>query len=97
MHVDDSFALHRMLHGAETSRQALGALRQSARERLVDDVGQFLAELGTSAVPSLAACVLPLERAVTALETSAADMAVARLGHVAVDIAPLGTTFGSGT
>lgn len=64
VHVDESFTLHRMLHGVVTSRQALGALRQSARERLLDDVGQFLAELGTSAVSSLAAsaATVSLER-----------------------------------
>ena len=44
-----------MLHGVVTSRRALGSLERRARERLLDDVGQFLAELGTSAVPSFAA------------------------------------------
>ena len=205
VHVSESFALHRMLHGVVTSRRALGSLERRARERLLDDVGQFLAELGTSAVPSCAAsaattsldrmrvlreradrlvvpllwnhqrqwldelfteleavsfahtpslihgdlapyhllhdlgvagvgdpatdlaCVLsvrgercagrlahqwpaafdlidrarlvamalPLEWAVIALETNAADMAVAHIGHVAVDVAPVGTPFGS--
>lgn len=218
VHVQESFSLHRMLHGVVTSRQALGSLPGRARDRLVDDVGQFLAELGASTVPTLAtseattsldrmrvlrqradrlvapllwnhqrqwldelfasieevsfthapslihgdlapyhllhdpesgrltgvldfgvaglgdpatdlACLLsvwgerfagrlahqwpaafelidrarlvamalPLEWAVVALETSAADMAVAHIGHLAVDIAPLGTPFGSAT
>ena len=215
VYVDESFTLHRMLHGVVTSRRALGSLQRRVRERLLDDVGQFLAELGTSAVPALAtsaattsldrmrvlrqradrlvapllwdhqlqwldelftaieavsfahtpslihgdlapyhllhdpesgrltgvldfgvaglgdpatdlACLLsvwgerfvgrlahrwptavelidrarvvamalPLEWAVIALETNAADMAVAHIGHLAVDIAPLGTPFG---
>lgn len=55
VHVDESFTLHRMLHGVVTSRRALGSLERRARERLLDDVGQFLAEVGTSAVPSFAA------------------------------------------
>ena len=37
----------------------------------------------------------PLEWAVIALETNAADMAVAHIGHLAVDVAPVGTPFGS--
>ena len=57
VHVDESFTLHRMLHGVVTSRRALGSLQQRARERLLDDLGQFLAELGTSAVPDLATSV----------------------------------------
>ena len=216
VHVDESFTLHRMLHGVVTSRRALGSLERRARERLLDDVGQFLAELGASAVSTFAAsaattsqdrirvlreradrlvvpllwnhqrqwldelfteleavsfahtpslihgdlapyhllhdpesgqltgvldfgvaglgdpatdlaCVLsvwgerfagrlahqwpaafdlidrarlvamalPLEWAVIALETNAADMAVAHIGHLAVDVAPVGTPFGS--
>lgn len=141
VHVDESFTLHRMLHGVVTSRRALGSLERRARERLLDDVGQFLAELGTSAVPSFAAsaattsldhlrvlrdpatdlaCLLsvwgerfagrlahrwpapfdlidrvrlvamalPLEWTVIALETNSADMAVACIGQLAVDVAP---------
>lgn len=218
VHVDESFTLHRMLHGVVTSRRALGLLPRRVRERLLDDVGQFLAELGTSAVPAFAtsaattsldrmrvlrqradrlvvpllwnhqrqwfdelftaieavsfahtpslihgdlapyhllhdpesgqltgvldfgvaglgdpatdlACLLsvwgerfagrlahqwpaafdlidrarlvamalPLEWAVIAIETNAADMAVAHIGHLAVDIAPLGAPFGPAT
>ena len=63
VHVDESFTVHRMLHGVVTSRRALGSLPRSARERLLDDVGQFLAELGTSAVP-----VLPTSAATTSLD-----------------------------
>lgn len=55
VHVEESFTLHRMLHGAATSRRALGSLERRARERLLDDIGQFLAELGTSAAPAFAA------------------------------------------
>lgn len=55
VHVDESFTLHRMLHGFVTSRPALGSLERRARERLLDDVGQFLAELGSATVPSVAA------------------------------------------
>ena len=55
VHVDEWFTLHRMLHGVVTSRRALGSLERRARERLLDDVGQFLAELGASAVPTFAA------------------------------------------
>ena len=43
----------------------------------------------------LVAMALPLEWAVIALETNAADMAVAHIGHLAVDFAPVGTPFGS--
>ena len=216
VHVDESFTLHRMLHGVVTSRRALGSLERRARERLLDDVGQFLVELGASAAPTfaasaattsldrmrvlreraerlvvpllwnhqrqwldelfteieavsfahspslihgdlapyhllhdpesgqltgvldfgvaglgdpatdlacllsvwgerfagrlahrwpaavelihrarLAAMALPLEWAVIALETNTGDMAVAHIGHLAVDVAPLGTPFGS--
>jgi aminoglycoside 2''-phosphotransferase len=215
VYMGESFALHRMLHGAVTSRHALGSLQRGARERILDDVGQFLAELGGAAAPAFAtsaattsvdrlralrrradglvvpllsshqrewleelfasietasfvntpslihgdlapyhvlhdpesgeltgvldfgvaglgdpavdlgcllsvwgerfagqlarrwpaavefvdrarllAMALPLEWAVIALETNAADMVVAHLGHSAVDVAPLGTPFG---
>jgi len=45
----------------------------------------------------LVAMALPLEWAVMAIDTNAADMAVAHIGHLAVDVAPLGTAFGSAT
>jgi aminoglycoside 2''-phosphotransferase len=54
VHVDESFTLHRMLHGAVTSRRALGALEHRARERLLDDVGLFMTELEAAALPGLA-------------------------------------------
>jgi len=42
----------------------------------------------------LVALTLPLEWAVTAVETDAADMAVAHLGHLALDIDRIGSSFG---
>ena len=45
-HVSERFSLHRMLHGAITTRSSLTALSSVARERLLDEVGRFLEELG---------------------------------------------------
>jgi aminoglycoside 2''-phosphotransferase len=42
----------------------------------------------------LLATILPLEWAVTSLEAQAADLALAHLGHLAIDINQIGTPFG---
>ncbi len=43
----------------------------------------------------LFATILPLEWAVTSIETQAADLALAHLGHLAIDINQIGSPFGS--
>ena len=53
--VDDAFTMHRMLHGAVTNRRALSSLQPPVRERLLDDVGQFLNELETATIATQAA------------------------------------------
>lgn len=45
----------------------------------------------------LIAMTLPLQWAVAALENDAADMSVAHLGHVALDVDPIGAPFGDRT
>ena len=53
IHVEESFALHRMLVGADTTRSAVAALDQRARRRLLDDTGRLLNELSEFDVADL--------------------------------------------
>ncbi len=54
-HVTGRFSLHRMLHGAITTRSSLTKSPPVARERLIDEVGRLLGELGDTDPTGVAA------------------------------------------
>ena len=73
----------------------LGCLLSVWGEKLAGGlVRQWAAAVALADRGRLLATILPLEWAVTSLETQATDLALAHLGHLAIDINQIGSPFG---